>query len=459
MAKIKQIKLPNNTTHDIVDGIDRVYLATAQANGSNYNIIIDTGGKFDVALNKPLKFYFSTRPNYPSAYVDYQLFKIDGVFYSSQVHAVIPGRQDTDRIDLKNFFRAGVVYEVFFPSQNGTAYIINQMDGVPSATLSISSTSPSSSAIQLNHGSTYNLSAGGKTVTFTMPSQSQSSSSELAINSYLKIGPNNTVDPMTLCGITGQLVSGSNNKTQGQNSTAFGTYNTAQQNQIAGGWFGKSYAGGYSGAHNSSTLFHLGNGVQGTPNTAFRVAGDGNTYAQKSFNANSADYAEYFEWEDGNPNNEDRRGRFVTLVGEKIRLANEKDTYILGVVSTTACMIGDSQEDDWHGKYLRDVYGATITAPKIVPDAYENGDFIPGGVIEDLVINPRYNPETEYIPRSQRPEWTTIGLLGKIVIDDDGTCVVGGRCKPNADGIATNATEGYYVMSRIDENHIKVLIK
>ena len=66
-----------------------------------------------------------------------------------------------------------------------------------------------------------------------------------------------------------------------------------------------------------------------------------------------------------------------------------------------------------------------------------------------------------YVPRSERSEWVIIGLLGKIIINDDGTCVIGKRCKPNAEGIATLSTDnnGYYVMSRIDDTHIKIFVK
>jgi hypothetical protein len=68
----------------------------------------------------------------------------------------------------------------------------------------------------------------------------------------------------------------------------------------------------------------------------------------QSVAAAGADYAEYYEWADGNPNNEDRRGLFVTFADEdKIRVANDKDTYILGVVSSNASIVGNSYTDRW----------------------------------------------------------------------------------------------------------------
>ena len=55
-----------------------------------------------------------------------------------------------------------------------------------------------------------------------------------------------------------------------------------------------------------------------------------------------ADYAEYFEFEDGNPTKEDRIGYLVELSGAKIKLANGTD--ILGAVSSTMGVIGDAEE-------------------------------------------------------------------------------------------------------------------
>ncbi len=63
---------------------------------------------------------------------------------------------------------------------------------------------------------------------------------------------------------------------------------------------------------------------------------------------NGADYAEYFEWEDGNPNNEDRVGHFITLNGDRIHIATPGD-YILGIVPGQPCIIGNADED-WVGR-------------------------------------------------------------------------------------------------------------
>lgn len=176
---------------------------------------------------------------------------------------------------------------------------------------------------------------------------------------------------------------------------------------------------------------------------AMRVMRDGNIYGTKAFNATGADYAEMFEWQDGNPNNEDRRGLFVTLDGEEIRLANAEDDFIFGVVSACPSVVGDNYADDWKGKYKRDVFGEKIRD--------ENGSW---------VLNPDYDPEqdTSYIPRDQRKEWAAVGMMGKLVVCDDGTCQVNGYCFPGKDGVATASDTGFRVMKRLDKNHIRILV-
>lgn len=51
-------------------------------------------------------------------------------------------------------------------------------------------------------------------------------------------------------------------------------------------------------------------------------------------------------------------------------------------------------------------------------------------------------------------------MMGKLVAIDDGSCEVGGWCTAGNGGIATKSEQNtkFYVMKRIDQNHIKVLI-
>ena len=68
--------------------------------------------------------------------------------------------------------------------------------------------------------------------------------------------------------------------------------------------------------------------------------------------------------------------------------------------------------------------------------------------------------DEEYIPRSKRPEWTAVGLLGKLICIDDGTAEINNYVKPNENAIATYSEEKtkYRVMKRIDETHIQIMI-
>lgn len=75
------------------------------------------------------------------------------------------------------------------------------------------------------------------------------------------------------------------------------------------------------------------------------------------------------------------------------------------------------------------------------------------------ILNPEWDASQEYIPRLQRPEWVVVGLVGKLLIRDDGTCQPKGYCKPNDEGIATASAEGYRVMKRTGANQILIFVK
>lgn len=201
----------------------------------------------------------------------------------------------------------------------------------------------------------------------------------------------------------------------------------------------------YKSSENASILFNIGNGHEEdgtlTQNSAMQVDFSGNVYAGGAYKTNGADYAEYFEWLDGNVDNQDRIGLFVTLDGDKIKLAN-KDDYILGVISANPSIVGNSAELDWHDKYKTDVYGRLIYDESYNPIVSEN-----------------YNDTLEYVPRGARKEYSKVGLLGQLVVQDDGTCKVNGYCTASVNGVATKSDSGYRVIKRIDETHIKIILK
>ena len=148
----------------------------------------------------------------------------------------------------------------------------------------------------------------------------------------------------------------------------------------------------------------------GSADTEFYIRGDGNAFADGSWSGGGADYAEYFEWSDGNTEAEDRRGISVVLDGDKIREAVTGEEPI-GVISGNPSVVGDADVDRWKGKYLRDDYGTYIQEDYEVED--DDGNTV---VQQRRTLNPDYNPETAYVSREDRPEWDTVGLMGKLRI-------------------------------------------
>jgi len=205
----------------------------------------------------------------------------------------------------------------------------------------------------------------------------------------------------------------------------------------------------------------------------FQLRGDGNGTCDGSWTGGGADYAEYFEWADGNPGGEDRRGVSVVLVGDKIRPAVAGDMPI-GVVSGNPSVVGDAAPFRWAGKYLRDEYGTLLTetyetvrwiervlvedaiegtpdhiftrtvdtdeGPRQVTTVYKGReaeparyrevvhsypvDAVPAGLSppDDAkratgtrrVLNPQWSGDEDYVPRADRPEWACVGLVGKL---------------------------------------------
>ena len=234
----------------------------------------------------------------------------------------------------------------------------------------------------------------------------------------------------------------------------------------AQGRYNKALAGAPSTYSATADAMVIGNGTSTSElSNCFRVDFSGNVYGLSSYHSSGADYSEFFEWLDENPNKEDRVGHFVTLDGEKIRYANDGD-YIVGIISGNPVIIGDHPSESWCGRYLRDVFGRMQYENVVIPETQEtdkDGNVIrtiPEHTETHFKVNPDYDPakEAEYANREKRPEWATVGMLGKLVVIDDGTCEVNGYCKP-MNGTATKSDTGYRVLARLDATHVKVLIK
>lgn len=238
---------------------------------------------------------------------------------------------------------------------------------------------------------------------------------------------------------SGSFVWGQGNKSDSIHQVVFGQYNAAGTDKI----------------------FIVGNGVYNARSNAFTIDGSGNVVAAGTVSPSGADYAEYFEFEDGNPNKEDRIGYLVELAGNKIRFANGVD--ILGATSGTKCVIGDAEEMNWHGKYEKDEFGRIIYEEIEAPKEITKEDGTVETVYDKLItkkISADYDSNKTYIPRSDRPEWSPVGLLGKVLVRQDGTLAVGDYVKA-INGIATKSGEktNIRVLEVVSESIVKLLIK
>jgi hypothetical protein len=173
----------------------------------------------------------------------------------------------------------------------------------------------------------------------------------------------------------------------------------------------------------------------------FNFRGDGNAFADGSFSGGGADYAEFFEWKDGNSSSEDRVGYSVILDENKIvKASNTDDTSkIIGVISGSPAVIGDGDVERWKQKYLRDDYGREVWEEYTVTEWTENGkevwyetDKIPEDVtvpsdkkvittevdgvtkLKRRKLNPSWDKSKTYISREDRKEWGMVGLMGKL---------------------------------------------
>jgi hypothetical protein len=141
--------------------------------------------------------------------------------------------------------------------------------------------------------------------------------------------------------------------------------------------------------------------IDGSPDTQFNARADGNTFCDLSFTGGGADYAEYFEWEDGNIGKEDRSGVPVVLSGSKVRpaIVGEEDN-IIGVTSVTPSCVGNSAQLKWHSKFIKDKYGRY----ELDQDGYRQ-------------LNPVWDENEKYIPREERAEWVMIALVGRVRVN------------------------------------------
>ena len=144
----------------------------------------------------------------------------------------------------------------------------------------------------------------------------------------------------------------------------------------------------------------------------------GNGQAQNDWQDDMFDFAEFFEWSDGNPSSEDRIGHTVAVDGltGKIKIAEDGDA-IIGVVSGTAAFTANCAAMGWHGKYIRDEWGRyrfdlvkDEDGNQLYSDANKKHEKV------TMVENPDWDQAQEYYSREERKEWDKIGIIGQCYV-------------------------------------------
>ena len=129
-----------------------------------------------------------------------------------------------------------------------------------------------------------------------------------------------------------------------------------------------------------------------------------------------ADYAEVAEWADGNPNNEDRIGYFVSI---------------------SSCVSGISMSK---ATSESDIRGVTMERPGFAANATVDKYDSNGNLLQ---------------------KFNYVGFAGFVPVIDNGTCTVQGRCVSSDEGTAVPSPNnmGYQVIERIDNAHILILVE
>lgn len=287
--------------------------------------------------------------------------------------------------------------------------------------------------------------------------------------------------------------SGDHSHAEGYSTTASGRCSHAEGDiTIAAGDY--QHVQGKYNVEDTTSAFIIGNGTDTSARSnAFSVKFNGVVKAASTITASTtADYAEFFEWLDENPNNEDRVGYFVTLDGNRIKIASDNDDYILGIVSGEPFVLGNGDCDTWNGMYLHDEFRRTIyePAPKVEEveikeereETYideETGEektrtveVVVGHEFKEVEgefdgirpkLNPEYDNTQQYISRFDRKEWSPVGMLGVLAVRHDGTAKVNGYVTVNKDGIATacdrSIENSYRVIKANTDSVVEVIFK
>ena len=292
-------------------------------------------------------------------------------------------------------------------------------------------------------------------------------------NGFLAFGTNNTERARIT---SGGYFKASNDGTY---NVATGTYHEFRQTANSPGLLTTNTNASFANsAHiiratrSASTAYYFSEYGSGDgADNEFLMRGDGNAYADGTWNNNGADYAEFFESANGQALT---LGATVVLDGNKVREATEQDpaSAIIGVVrpkepSKASMVVGNTAWNKWANKYLTDDFDRYIMedhdvveweeqvlereAVEAVVDeegnevspaqedvyktkqhSYESHN-IPEGItvpadatrkthddkgnkFQHYKLNPAWDKDAEYVNRENRPEWNIIGLVGQVKV-------------------------------------------
>ena len=223
----------------------------------------------------------------------------------------------------------------------------------------------------------------------------------------------------------GRLIGGSQTTSIGLGSHAEGFSTTATTSgSHSEGWGTIAYepyqhvSGRWNTTGNTNQYFIIGRGTNNASRSnAFRVDSAGNVYGAGATYNSGADYAEYFESLSGDSI---PYGTVVELLDDKIKVCVDANN-AMGVISSNPTLIGNNEggtADEWVGKYETDEWGRYIMEDysyDVIDYMTESGETIYKTITEQIPkLSQDFNPNMIYIPRSERPEWNVVGLVGQV---------------------------------------------
>lgn len=157
---------------------------------------------------------------------------------------------------------------------------------------------------------------------------------------------------------TNTAVLGSNDAANGIGIYAQSTNESASGAVITG-------VAAFRSANSAYHFLQMYSDANGTIDTEFRFAGDGNAFADGAFSGSGADYQEYLESLDGSAL--PVGATVVRAAGKKVRVATASDPVerIIGVVrpkepNKNSAVIGNAAWNHWTDRYLTDAWGRYI---------------------------------------------------------------------------------------------------